>query len=271
MPSSSHRDRSQTVPNREARQTRSRTHWATTPGPSPDHSATRPGKSVAGAHRLPRPAAARARSPAGLPNGRYLLGMRHAPAPLPPPTTATRGPRPAPRELDENPGPSTTPLSACATAQHIQLCRLQRTPPREVSRRMATTMRQPNSTRLVSRPEQSFAVIEQQLPPTAPLRVLHRRQGGTFVGAAALGRYGQSRRRRGQRHAAPFGQRQPSRARRRHTCAITKAGLATGFARDAQIATCEARGVGDSPVVVTVGPKHPLSVGGVYPSSAANR
>jgi hypothetical protein len=60
MPSSSHRDRSQTVPNREARQTRSRTHWATTPGPSPDHSATRPGKSVAGAHRLPRPAAARA-------------------------------------------------------------------------------------------------------------------------------------------------------------------------------------------------------------------
>jgi hypothetical protein len=31
-----------------------------------------------------------------------------------------------------------------------------------------------------------------------------------------------------------------------------------------RFATSEARGVVDSPVVVTAGPKHPLSFGGVY-------
>src|SRR5262249_18750972 len=127
-----HRDRSQTVPPLGPKQTQSRIHLATTPDPVPHHIASQPRRSLAHAHRLTQPGSDPCHWPAVAPKDRYALGTQPAPAPLRSPSTATRAPRPARRELDDYPGPSATPRLACAE-RTCSVCGLERTPRREVA------------------------------------------------------------------------------------------------------------------------------------------
>jgi len=56
-----------------------------------------------------------------------------------------------------------------------------------------------------------------------------------------------------------------------HTRASTNAGLDPRPPPVSLVASCETGGVVDPPVVVMVGPKHPLSFGGVYEQPRAAR